>query len=96
MLTITQAPAGSDAATATANDSDNTVTLDYGTSSLTLSTLPRPGNYFETVFVADGVLGFVPGAPAVIAAHLCINQTEPLLTLYPLTPVTPANSTHLI
>ena len=58
------------------------VTLTYENSSLDIPTLPRPGNYSETVFFTDGELGFIPGTPSVLAAHIAINPDGVVVTLF--------------
>jgi hypothetical protein len=66
-----------------ATEADGSVLLAYQDSTLALPILPRPGNYAETVFIANGALAFIPGEPPVIAAHLSIQGDAAKLTIYP-------------
>lgn len=73
---------------ATAVEAGNYVTLTWNAQSITVPTLPRPGNYTEIIYLADnGALTFVPGNPSVMVATLACHAGVMTLTLCPLTPV---------
>lgn len=87
-------PEGTPVVSATTTDSY--VTLTHGTATLTLSTLPRPENHSETVYLADGSLQFMPGAEPVIAAVLASHSGAVTLTIYPLATTEPENHEEAI
>lgn len=59
-------------------------TLSYQGAELMIPTLPRPGNYSETIYLADGLLQFVPGTAPVIAAVFASHDGAVTLTLFAL------------
>jgi hypothetical protein len=67
------------------------VTLTWDAHSITVPTLPRPGNYTEVIYLADdGALTFIPGTVPTMVATLACHAGAITLTLCPLTPlVTP-------
>lgn len=69
------------------------VTLTWDGRSITLPTLPRPGNYTEAVYLADdGALAFIPGTIPTLVATLACHNGQTTLTLCPMLPViAPAN-----
>lgn len=83
MLTILR-PADPAQSAVTATETTGYVTLAHAGASLTLPTLPRPGNYSDVVYLTAGVLQFEPGALPTIAAVLTSNAGGMSLTLYPL------------
>ena len=76
-----------DVSTAQCIESDGFITLSHAESSLPISTLPRVGNYSETVFLNAGALGFVPSTPSVLAAHITIQSDSTVVTLFAIDPV---------
>lgn len=73
---------------AAAVESGNYVTVTWNAHSITVPTLPRPGNYTEVIYVADdGALTFIPGTVPVMVATLACHSGEVTLTLCPMTPV---------
>lgn len=61
------------------------VTLAHQGAELTIPTLPRPGNYSETIYLVDGALQFEPADTPIIAAVFASHAGSTSLTLYPLT-----------
>jgi hypothetical protein len=90
MLNINQPDAGRVVTVAEAN---GVLTLSLGASAVAFSLLPRPGNYFESVYLDGESLGFVPGPLPVLAAALAADGGDYELTLYPL-PDAPATETQ--
>jgi len=84
MLTITT-PADAAQTIATATETPGYVTLTHLSSTLTLPTLPRPGNYSETIYLVNDVLQFEPGASPTIAAVLACSAGQTSLALFPVT-----------
>lgn len=95
MLTIIH-PTDPAQSTVTATETTGYVTLAHAGASLTLPTLPRPGNYSDVVYLTDGVLQFEPGALPTIAAVLSSNSGVMSLTLYPLPATNPSAPTPVI
>jgi len=73
---------------AAAVESGNYVTITWAEHSITVPTLPRPGNYTEVIYLADdGALTFMPGTVSVTVATLACHAGGVTLTLLPMTPV---------
>lgn len=78
----------SDQPSASAVESGNYVTLTWAGHSISLPTLPRPGNYTEIIYMADdGALTFMPGTVTTAVATLAGHAGVVTLTLLPMTPV---------
>jgi hypothetical protein len=65
-------------------EANGVLTLSLGASAVAFSLLPRPGNYFESVYLDGEALAFVPGSLPVLAAALVADGANYELTLYPL------------
>lgn len=76
-------PAGA-AECVTVAQAEQYATLSYQGAELVIPTLPRPGNYSETIYLADGALQFVPGPAPVIAAVFACHAAATSLTLFAL------------
>ena len=87
IITTTNQPSAS------ATEAGDYVTLAWAGNSITVPTLPRPGNYTEVIYLADdGALTFIPGTVPTMVATLACHGGVVTLTLCPMTPViTPAN-----
>lgn len=73
---------------AAAVEAGDYVTITWDGHSITVPTLPRPGNYTEAIYLADdGALTFIPGTVPTMVATLACHNGVMTLTLCPLTPV---------
>ena len=91
MLTIITPP---NSITATATESGDYLTLSLDGATLTLSTLPRPGNHQDVIYRGDGgALQYLPGTVQTIVAVLACSQPHRSLTLFPMPdPLAPAGN----
>lgn len=97
-MNIIYPPEGSEHVTVT--ESSRSITLSYGSSDdIVISTMKRPANYFETVYLVDGNFDFIPDEQNVLAAHYTQNGTDATLTLFalekPAEPIVNTVDTHI-
>ena len=76
-------PAGA-AECVTVSQAAQYATISYQGAELVIPTLPRPGNYSETIYLSAGALQFVPGDSPLIAAVFACHAGATSLTLFAL------------